>query len=268
MMTLLDTITTHKKKEVAARKKAFPLSLLEQSRLYHRSCVSLSQSIVAGSGIIAEHKRKSPSKAVINNKSDVVDVTKGYEKAGVSAISVLTDTQFFGGSLDDLLVARTKVTIPLLRKDFIIDSYQIYEAKAYGADAILLIVACLTPQQLRDYAMLANQLGLEILVEVHSEKELIKASNTPAHLLGVNNRDLKTFEVSLEISKQLAPLIPSQFVKVSESGISSVEAIQTLKKYNYQGFLMGEQFMKQQKPGKSVRQFIHEINKQSQNIVN
>lgn len=258
-MSILKTITDYKTLEVTARKKAFPLSLIQQSTYYNRRCVSISESIKKGSGIIAEHKRKSPSKGLINDSALVPEVIKGYEMAGVSAISVLTDTKFFGGSLEDLLLARTITNIPLLRKEFIVDSYQIYEAKAYGADAILLIAACLTKLQVQEYAAIAKQIGLEVLVEVHNESELDIAINDNVQMLGVNNRNLKTFEVSIETSKELVSKIPDIFVKLSESGISTVEAIKALKEYGYQGFLMGEHFMKTDNPGKAAEDFIHNI---------
>ncbi|MFT5231726.1 MAG: indole-3-glycerol phosphate synthase [Saprospiraceae bacterium] len=255
-MTILKKITEYKKLEVAARMQAFPLSVLKQSTLFARDCFSMAKSVAEGSGIIAEHKRRSPSKSVINENILVPEVVKGYEKAGVSAISVLTDTKFFGGSLDDLLVARACVNIPLLRKEFIIDPYQIYEAKAYGADAILLIAACLEAGELQEYSALAKELGMDVLLEIHNEEELKKSLHPTVDLLGVNNRNLKTFEVSLDASKALSKLIPDSYVKVSESGISTIEAIQELKPYGYKGFLIGERFMKTEDPGKSAMEFI------------
>ncbi|MEL6812580.1 MAG: indole-3-glycerol phosphate synthase TrpC [Bacteroidota bacterium] len=259
-MTILDHITHYKKQEVAARKKAFPAEILEGSKWYSRSCYSITHALTtSSSGIIAEHKRRSPSKSVINEQALLPEVVKGYEAAGVSAISVLTDTKFFGGSLDDLALARTCVYIPLLRKEFIVDPYQILEAKAYGADAILLIAACLSETQLIDYSSYAKSLGMDVLLEVHNAEELQKSMHPTVDLLGVNNRNLKTFEVSLDTSKQLAALIPDHFVKVSESGISSVNAIRELKPYNFQGFLIGENFMKTSDPGQSAREFIEKL---------
>lgn len=258
-MTILEKITSYKKLEVATRKAAFPVSILKESSLFERDCISMAKSVAEGSGIIAEHKRRSPSKSVINETNLLPEVVKGYEAAGVSAISVLTDTKFFGGSLDDLLLARDCVQIPLLRKEFIIDPYQIYEAKAYGADAILLIASCLEERQLQEYATLAKELGMDVLLEIHNEDELKKSLHPTVDLLGVNNRNLKTFEVSLDASKQLAPLIPDTYVKVSESGISTIEAIQELKPYGYQGFLIGERFMKTDNPGESAGEFIRQL---------
>ncbi len=259
-MTILEKITTYKQKEVSAKKEAFPISVLEQSQWFERATTSLANALQNDSaGIIAEHKRKSPSKPVINNKVQVQEVALGYELAGVSGMSVLTDTNFFGGSLDDLALARKATSFPLLRKEFIIDSYQIYEAKAYGADAILLIAACLTQHELKEFSRVAKSLQLDVLLEVHNEEELKKSLLPSVDMLGVNNRNLKTFETSIEISKQLASLIPSDFIKVSESGISNTKAISELKEYGYQGFLIGESFMKTDDPGKAARKFINQL---------
>lgn len=259
-MTILETITAYKHKEVAAKKNAFPISLLEQAPLFDRTPNSLATALRnSHTGIIAEHKRRSPSKSLINASSEVQDVASGYETAGVSGMSVLTDTKFFGGSLDDLLVARDAVKFPLLRKEFIVDPYQIFEAKAYGADAILLIAACLSNYQLKEFSEIAKQLSLDVLLEVHSKEELDRSLLLSVDMLGVNNRNLKTFEVSIEMSKTLAVDIPNDFVKVSESGISSVETIKELKPYGFQGFLIGENFMKTTHPGKSASEFIKKL---------
>lgn len=255
-MNILDKIVKDKKKEVASKKKLFPLSFLISSPLIEREVFSMSKSVLEGSGIISEYKRRSPSKMVINHKDNVIDVVSAYQNAGVSGVSVLTDTQYFGGSLDDLLQARTNLKIPLLRKDFIIDVYQIYEAKAFGADTILLIAAVLSSEELVLFSQLAHELDLEVLLEVHNEEELERAELSHVDLVGVNNRNLKTFEVSLDTSKKLASQIPDDKVKISESGISSIAAIKTLKEFGYKGFLIGENFMKTEDPGKSAQQFI------------
>lgn len=225
-----------------------------------RESFSLSESIVKGSGIIAEFKRRSPSKQVINHRSSIIDVVRGYEKAGVSGISVLADTKYFGGALDDLIQARDQVDVPLLRKEFIIDPYQIFEAKAYGADAVLLIAAVLRPEEVTAFSATARELGLEVLLEIHSEAELLRSDLTHIDLVGVNNRNLKTFEVSLETSKELGPKIPDNKVKISESGISSVGAIRALKHYGYKGFLIGENFMRTEDPAAASSQFLKELN--------
>ena len=256
-MTILDRIIADKKTEIEIKKTIIPISLLEQSVLFDRPQNSLKERLCKSqSGVIAEHKRRSPSKAVINQSLNVQDVAKGYEQAGVCGMSVLTDTRFFGGNLDDLLLARASCEIPLLRKDFIIDTYQILEAKAYGADVILLIAAVLTQQQIKDLSLRAKELNLEVLLEVHNEAELYKAMMPSLDMIGVNNRNLKTFKVDLKNSQNLSNIIPDDFVKVSESGISSVEAINDLKHYGYQGFLIGENFMKSENPGQSAKDFI------------
>jgi len=259
-MNILDKIVVDKHKEVDLRKSLIPISQLESSVLFERETNSLAQNLrVSNSGIIAEHKRRSPSKSVINQDLNVQDVASGYEKAGVCGMSVLTDGKYFGGALDDLLLARASCNLPLLRKEFIIDDYQIIEAKAYGADVILLIAAILTREEIKQFSELAKRLNLDVLLEVHNEEELHKSIMPSLDMLGVNNRNLKTFEVSLETSKQLSEQIPNDFVKVSESGISSVDAIKELQPYGYQGFLIGENFMKTDNPGASATEFIKSL---------
>jgi len=258
-MNILEKIVVDKRREVKAKINLFPIAFLKHTPLFERKTYSLSKSIKTGSGIIAEFKRRSPSKQVINHKSSVIDVVKAYEKAGVSGISVLADTKYFGGSLDDLIQTRNTVKIPILRKEFIIDAYQIYEAKAYGADAILLIAAILSKEEITSLSVLAHQLNLEVLLEVHNEGELKKSDLSYVDLVGVNNRNLKTFKVSLETSKQLSKLISDNKVKISESGISSIEAINELKKFGFQGFLIGENFMKTDEPGKAAMNFLNRL---------
>lgn len=260
-MDILTKIVNDKRIEVNLRKQLIPIKQLEHSILFERETVSLAKKLKASNtGIIAEHKRRSPSKQIINHDLNVFDVAKGYEDAGVCGMSVLTDGKYFGGSLDDLLTARASSNLPLLRKEFIIDSYQIIEAKAYGADVILLIAAILTKEEIKTFSELAKSLNLDVLLEVHNEAELHKSIMPSLDMLGVNNRNLKTFEVSLETSKQLSDLIPNDFVKVSESGISSIQAIKTLQPYGYKGFLIGENFMKTNNAGESAKQFIKTLN--------
>ena len=259
-MNILDKITHDKRQEVNLRKGLIPTSQLEHSVLFEKPPLSLAHNLKhSNSGIIAEHKRRSPSKAVINNTLNVQDVAKGYEAAGVCGMSVLTDGKYFGGALDDLLTARASCNLPLLRKEFIIDEYQILEAKAYGADVILLIAAILTRDEIKQFSEFAKSLNLDVLLEVHNEAELQKSVMPSLDMLGVNNRNLKTFEVSLETSKSLSTLIPDDFVKVSESGISNIEAIKTLQPYGYKGFLIGENFMKTDNPGAHADQFIKDL---------
>ncbi|TYP73644.1 indole-3-glycerol phosphate synthase TrpC [Aquimarina intermedia] len=262
-MNILDRIVADKYKEVALKKQLIPVKQLEQSVLFERDTKSLADALrTSDIGIIAEHKRRSPSKSVINNNTSVDTVTKGYENAGINGISVLTDGKYFGGSLDDLLLARAAVQLPLLRKEFIIDAYQILEARAYGADAILLIAAVLSKDQIKELSTFAKQLGLDVLLEVHNQEELEKSLMPSLDMLGVNNRNLKTFEVSTDISKDLSSHIPNDFVKVSESGISTVLAIKDLKQYGYQGFLIGENFMKTEDPGASAMEFVKQLSGQ------
>ena len=259
-MNILDKIVRHKRLEVDLRKSIIPIKQLEASVLFKKETISLAKKLKnSKSGIIAEHKRRSPSKAVINQSLNVQDVASGYENAGVCGMSVLTDGKYFGGCLDDLILARASSNIPLLRKEFIIDEYQIIEAKAYGADVILLIAAILTRDEIKKFSELAKSLQLDVLLEVHNETELHKSIMPSLDMLGVNNRNLKTFEVSLETSKQLRTQIPNEFVKVSESGISSVDAITELKPFGYEGFLIGENFMKTDNPGKSATEFIKQL---------
>lgn len=259
-MDILTRIVIDKRKEVNLRKQLIPTKQLEQSILFDREILSLSKKLKeSNTGIIAEHKRRSPSKQVINHDLNIFEVAKGYENAGVCGMSVLTDGKYFGGSLDDLLTARASCNLPLLRKEFIIDEYQIIEAKAYGADVILLIAAILTQAEIKQFSKLAKQLHLDVLLEVHNEKELHKSIMPSIDMLGVNNRNLKTFEVSLETSKQLSELIPNDFVKISESGISNIEAIKTLQRFDYKGFLIGENFMKTDNAGESADQFIKDL---------
>lgn len=258
-MTILDKIIADKHKEVALKKQLIPTSQLERSALFERETQSLATALRNGSGIIAEHKRRSPSKSVINNSLSVQNVAQGYENAKASGMSVLTDGKYFGGSLDDLLLARATTTFPLLRKEFIVNEYQILEAKAHGADAILLIAASLTRKEIEDFSAFAKALYLDVLCESHNEEELLKSIVPTVDMLGINNRNLKTFDVSIQTSKDLVALIPDEFVKVSESGISSVTAIKELQPYGFEGFLIGENFMKTDNPGESATTFINQL---------
>ena len=259
-MNILDLIITDKKIEVNQRKRIFPSAYWESSPLFERKTKSLAKSLKASnSGIIAEHKRRSPSKQNINSSLSVEKVARGYESAGVCGMSILTDGKYFGGSLDDLTIARAVSDFPLLRKEFIIDEYQIIEAKAFGADAILLIAAILSPQEILSFSKTAKSLGLDVLLEVHNLNELEKSIMPSIDLIGVNNRNLKTFKVSLETSRSLAEKIPAEFVKVSESGISEVASIKKLKAIGYEGFLVGENFMKTDNPGLAAKDFINQL---------
>lgn len=260
-MNILDKIIVRKKEEVAAAKKAVSLAELESYPLFGRKSYSLRDFILNKNknGIIAEFKRASPSKGVINDRSSVEEVVSGYEKARASAISILTDADFFKGSLQDLTEARKVVDIPLLRKEFVIDRYQIAEAKAYGADAILLIAAVLTADEIMDLSSYAKELGLSVLLEVHNKEELDRSVFDTIDAIGVNNRNLKDFTVSLQHSKDLVDSIPDSFIKVSESGLSDPKSIIELKEVGFQAFLIGENFMKADNPQEAILDFADKI---------
>jgi len=258
-MNILDTIIAQKRIEVEERKKAVPVEQLRQSDLYNRPRLSLKQFLLDENktGIIAEFKRRSPSKGNINIEADVLEVTGAYASNGASALSVLTDEQFFGGSTTDLLQARAN-EIPILRKDFIVDEYQVEEARAMGADVILLIAANLSPADVKRLAAYAQQLGLEVLLELHAEEELQHICDE-TEIVGINNRNLKTFEVDIERSLRMAKQIPDTKIKVAESGISSIENILLFKENGFRGFLIGENFMKEAQPGKAFEQFVSRL---------
>jgi indole-3-glycerol phosphate synthase len=261
-MTILDKIIAFKKKEIAKIKAEVPVKKLVESPNFSRQSLSLKKSLLAvgSSGIIAEYKRQSPSKGIINDKATIAEVTNGYLEANVAAQSILTDTSFFGGTMADLMEARViNQQKPILRKDFIVDGFQIVEAKAIGADVILLIAACLTATELKNYGNLATDLGMEVLYEVHSQEDLDKINHLENKIIGINNRNLKTFDVDLEHSIKLAGQIPDSCVKVSESGISDPRIITGLKEYGFQGFLIGENFMKEENPGAACQTFINQI---------
>ncbi len=259
-MDILEKIIEHKRSTLPLRKGLMPPAVLEKFPYFNRNCVSLVDRLRAGesTGIIAEFKRKSPSKGIINATAHVEEVTRDYERFGAAAISVLTDDHFFGGSSEDLMEARDTVNIPLLRKDFIIDEYQLLEAKAIGADIILLIAACLTPPEVKMLAASAKSLGLEVLLELHDEEEFEHICDD-TELIGINNRSLKTFEVNLDRSLAMAAKIPQGKCKIAESGISDVEQIKLFKQHGFSGFLMGENFMKEKNPGEAFRIFASKL---------
>jgi indole-3-glycerol phosphate synthase len=258
-MNILEKIIEHKRREVQQRKKEVDVKALEAERFFTRQTYSLKQFVSdpAKTGIIAEYKRKSPSKGIINDRDSVELVTGMYAANGASGISVLTDYNFFGGSLDDLIAARDN-DVPLLRKEFMIDEYQIVEAKAFGADVILLIAACLSPNEVKDLATAARKLRLEVLLELHDESELDHICDE-IDLVGVNNRNLKNFEVDLEHSVRMAEKIGEGFIKIAESGINDVNNIRYLKQHGFKGFLIGEYFMKQEDPGQAFKEFTYSL---------
>ena len=260
-MNILQRIVKSIQKDLVLKKEIIPTQSLESSALFDRQTISLRKSILDSEGVIAEHKRRSPSKPEINFGLSIVEVAQGYAAAGASGMSVLTNNQYFGGSLEDLQLARQACSIPLLRKEFIVDEYQVLEAKANGADAILLIAACLEQYQIKTLSELAKQLGLEVLLEVHNAHELAQSLMPSLDMIGVNNRDLTSFEVNLETSMSLVDHIPSAFVKLSESGLSSAADVIHLRDCGYDGFLMGEHFMKTENPGRSAKKFIQSLDK-------
>jgi indole-3-glycerol phosphate synthase len=260
-MNILDEIMKHKRTEVDRNSVSHPIKSLEKSIHFNRTTFSLKKNVLDKTkhGIIAEIKRKSPSKGIINPNVSIDEISKGYVAAGVSAISVLTDADYFGGSNNDLMKVRELNDVPILRKDFILDEYQIVEAKSIGADAILLIAAALPAKDLKRLSLFATSLGLEILLEVHNERELIDTQDVPADLVGVNNRNLQTFEVAMEVSKQLISKIRRGVATVSESGIENPSTIKELRALGYAGFLIGQSFMQTSSPGDACRDFINEL---------
>lgn len=287
-VNILDKIVAQKQIEVAASKAQISRADLEKSPLFDRQGLSLKQKLVVSSqfviptkeesntavldasfrqhdkiditGIIAEFKRQSPSLGIINANVQVEVVTRGYADAGAAGLSVLTDTAFFGGSFQDFHQARAaNSTTPMLRKDFMVDEYQLWEAKAMGADVILLIAACLSPEEINKLAQQAHILGMEVLLEVHDRQELESSLCQHIDLVGVNNRNLKTFVTNIETSVELSALIPDEFVKVSESGLKDVQTIQELRKIGYTGFLIGETFMKTPNPAGALAALSNEL---------
>lgn len=262
MMDILETIVAAKKKEIEPFKIKSPVERFERDgffwKIANRSLVNnlLSE---GSSGIIAEFKRKSPSKGWFKSKEiEVEPVIRAYNDLGAAGISVLTDDEFFGGDLDDLIQTKVISDVPVLRKDFIVDQWQIAESKAFGADVILLIAACLSKEQVKQFAGYAKNIGLEVLLEIHNEEELEHICDG-VDMVGVNNRNLKTFEVNIQTSLDLINKMPTNKPAVSESGISNVDTVVNLRKAGFKGFLMGENFMKQDDPGLAFENFIVEL---------
>ncbi|ALO16358.1 Indole-3-glycerol phosphate synthase [Salinivirga cyanobacteriivorans] len=259
MKQILDEIVEKKKLEIAQQKRVIPERYFEQSRFFQRFPLSFADHIKHGSGVVAEHKRKSPSKGTIHTVMSHQEVISGYQHAGASAVSVLTDELFFGGSLFHLESVRAQINIPILRKDFIIDPYQIAQSKAAGADAVLLIARILSPQQIQELAALAQGHGMEVLLELHDESELEKV-NGLIDVIGVNNRNLQNFSVDLDQSIALCKQIPDSYTKIAESGISAPETAAKLKTAGFHGFLIGEFFMSEKNPPGKCLSFINKYN--------
>lgn len=261
-MNILETIIAEKKKEVATRKVINPIALLEYSALFDRQTISMKESISADAsyGIIAEFKRKSPSRSWINQYAKADAVSLAYTRAGATGLSVLTDESFFGAQKDDFQQVRILNTCPVLRKDFIIDEYQIIESKAMGADVILLLAKTLSPQRIESYVRLAHSLGMEVLLEMQNEREVLANCNTSADMLGINNRNLKDFTVDFDNSARLASLLPAEKIKIAESGIEKANDIAYLRSVGFKGFLIGEQFMRHDDPGLACTSLIEKLN--------
>lgn len=257
-MSILKEILINKRKEVDYLKQNNPTSIIEKSKYFNREIISLKKSLIEKSGIISEFKRKSPSKPDINLSAEVLQISRGYELSNSSAISILTDAKYFGGSIEDIYSVRSYINIPILRKDFIIDEYQIIESKSLGADVILLIAACLSKEEVKSLSNFAKSLNLQVILEIHSEKELSYLCDS-IDVVGVNNRNLKKFETNINNSINLADIIPSFFLKISESGISNSKEIFLLKEYGYDGFLIGENFMKKEDPVSACNDFIKKL---------
>ncbi len=259
MATVLDKIIAHKIDEVEKQKQLVPIeSILLQKR--KRPHYSLKENLLKqnASGIIAEFKRRSPSKDWINKGAVSKEIVLEYEKAGASGSSILTDMRFFGGSTNDIISTSLELELPILRKDFIIDEYQIIETNRIGADVILLIAACLSPERVKQLAKIAVENNLEVLLEIHNKQELEHICNNIT-FVGVNNRNLHNFETSLGTSFELGSLIPDSFIKISESGIRNTEDIKKLRSHGFKGFLIGESFMKTKNPGVACKLFIDKL---------
>ncbi|ANF53026.1 indole-3-glycerol phosphate synthase [Chryseobacterium glaciei] len=257
-MTILDKIVKRKREEITVSKSKICIEELKDSQFFGRKTLSLKESIKNKSGVIAEFKRQSPSKGIINDQVSPLEVVSAYEKFGASGISILTDKDFFGGSFEDILSVRNHINIPILRKDFMVDEYQFYEAKSIGADVILLIASCLSANQVQEFTELSHELGLEVLLEIHTEEEL-NHFNPKIDLVGINNRNLKDFKVDLQHSVNLKNLLPKDVLSIAESGIYTIEDFNYLKEKGFDGFLMGEYFMKNKNPANTFEEFIKTI---------
>lgn len=260
-MSILETIKQHQLKEVAQLKMSHPVHQLEKSIYFLSKPISFKKAILnpAQNGIIAEFKRKSPSKGNINLNAAVKNVTMGYIKSGASALSVLTNFEFFGAKHDDFTTARKYNNCPILRKDFIVDEYQIIESKSMGADAILLIAKMLSPKEVLQFAKTAKNLGLEVFLELQNQTEIENYFFAEVDLVGINNRNLNTFEVDIDNSIKLAQQLPVNIPKIAESGIESAASIQTLKTNGFNGFLIGEYFMRNSNPAKKCNELIQQL---------
>lgn len=259
-MNILEKIALQKRKEIQSVKERKTWKELEQMPNFARPVISLKNKLESGKPeIITEFKRRSPSKPNIHLEARIEKIVPAYEAAGAAGISILTDEKFFGGRNSDLEQGRDLTGLPILRKDFILDEYQIIESKALGADVLLLIVAILSPAEIKQFTATAKDLGLEVLLEVHTQEELLRNLHPALDMIGVNNRNLKTFEVDLANSKRILAEIPSEFPKIAESGLSEASTVIELNNNGFNGFLMGENFMKEQEPGVAAERFIKSL---------
>ncbi len=259
-MNFLDTVLEVKQAEIGRRARVVPVARLKEKELYHLPRRSLEAALLAKKfGIIAEVKKASPSQGLLCTDFNPVRIARQYQWGGASAVSVLTDETFFSGRLEYLAELRSSIGLPLLRKDFIVDPYQLHEAKSAGADAVLLILALLNPGKLAELAAQAAELGLETLVEIHNEEELRTALETGARVIGVNNRDLDSLRTSLETSFRLGPTVPPDRVAISESGITSGKDLVRLHRTGYRGALIGGFLMRQKDPGGALSGLLEEF---------
>jgi len=258
MKGILEKIVDNKRREVQRLKQEYALTRLKKDKRLNYNPLSLEYAIRKGSGVIAEFKRASPSKGLIRKNANIEEIVKGYELSGASAVSILTDCDFFGAEIDDLACAREAVNLPILRKEFIISEYQIYQAKILGADCILLIAAILQKKVLQEFLDIALGIGLEVIVEVHAQNELDKLSGRE-RIIGVNNRNLDTFKIDINTSIQLASQI-NGVLKLSESGLNTGSNLSNLIDIGYEGFLVGESFMKEPSPGAACKEFVYMVN--------
>ena len=255
--TVLKTIVKRKWEEIAERKQQISQDEMQQRALQQPPCRGFVQAIenkiaAGGAAVIAEIKKASPSKGVIREDFIPAEIATSYEKGGAACLSVLTDIDFFQGADEYLQQARDAVRLPVIRKDFIVDPYQVYEARAIGADCILLIAACLDDAQMRALNDLAIELGLDVLVEVHNREELDRALALPNRLIGINNRNLHNFDVQLETTFKLLDLIPQDRIVVTESGIHTTDDVAAMRGHNVNAFLVGEAFMREEEPGRKL----------------
>ena len=261
MADILTTIIQRKAQEVEEAKRCIPLETLK-SRIQHLPPVSSMRKALAASptGIIAEFKRKSPSKGMMNPDARVEDVVPAYCANGAAALSVLTDKDFFGGSEADLRAARSIANVPILRKDFIVDAYQIYETRAMGADAMLLIAAALSAGQCKEYAETAHEVGLEVILEIHRPEELV-AYSEDVDIIGVNNRNLGSFNTDPQQSQRLFELLPKAPLPIAESGLKTPETAYEMRRVGYRGLLIGEAFMRTPQPGQALKDYSNQLMK-------